>query len=242
MYEGYCNGAIMKPITDEIKYYIQYGIEERDWEFKPALSWSKDQRKEKFEIIKTTIALSNNINGGIILFGISQRRDRSEGTKFDRTGLSTAQYNSFDNNDDDIGRFFIGKTNHELRFELLGGIVSIANEDKKFIALKVYESQTAIPIVCAVDHDDRDPRCRLKKGALYIRSSAKPVESREIRTNEEWDELILRLLERKEKIIHRDLMALLSNVTISKKKQIILKLSTKNESEKYEKYLKRDKL
>lgn len=152
----------MKPLTDEIKNYIQYGTEERRWEFKPPMAWSNNQKKKKFEIAKATFALSNTTNGGFIILGITQRRDRSNGIAFERRGLTTRQYNTFDNSDD-IGRFFNEKTNQELQFEIYSGIVSIDNQDKKFVVMQIYESQGAMPVVCTCDFKSQDRRCRLEK-------------------------------------------------------------------------------
>jgi len=64
----------------------------------------------------------------------------------------------------------------------------------------------------------RDHRCRLEKGDLYIRSISKPVESRKIRTNEEWNELLLRLLSKKEKIVYNDLQKICANAQFGEKK------------------------
>jgi len=100
----------MKPLTDEMINYIQYGTEVRRWEFKPRMAWTNSQKKRKYEITKAVFALSNTTGGGYIIVGISQKRDHSQGTNYERIGLYTRQYNTF-NNDDDIGRFLSEKTN-----------------------------------------------------------------------------------------------------------------------------------
>ncbi|MFH1833375.1 MAG: ATP-binding protein [Candidatus Levyibacteriota bacterium] len=231
----------MKPLTDEMKNYIQYGTEERRWEFKPPMAWSNNQKKKKFEIAKVTFAFSNTTNGGFIILGISQRRDRSNGIIFKRRGLTTRQFNTFDNNDD-IGRFLNEKTNQELKFEVYGGAISIDNQDKKFIVIQIYESQGAMPVVCVYDFKSRDRRCRLIKGDLYIRAISNPIESRMIRTNEEWEELVRRLLSRKEEILHKDLKVLCSNMKFNKKRPVVKKPKKSTKSREYDKFLKRDKL
>lgn len=231
----------MKRLTDEMKNYIQYGTEERRWEFKPPMAWSNNQKKKKFEIAKATFALSNTTNGGFIIFGISQKRDRSNGIQFERKGLTTRQYNTFDN-EDDIGRFFNEKTNQELKFEVYGDTVLIDNQNTNFVVLQIYESQGAMPVICIYDFKSQDRRCRLDKGGLYVRSTSNPIESRIIRTNEEWEELIRRLLSRKEEILHKDLRVLCSNMKFDKKQPAAKKPKKLKQSREYDKFLKRDKL
>ena len=231
----------MKRLTDEMKNYIQYGTEERRWEFKPPMAWSNNQKKKKFEIAKATFALSNTTNGGFIIFGILQKRDRSSGVQFERKGLTTRQYNTFDN-EDDIGRFFNEKTNQELEFEVYGDTVLIDDKNTNFVVLQIYESQGAMPVICICDFKSQDRRCRLDKGGLYVRSTSNPIESRIIRTNEEWEELIRRLLSRKEEILHKDLRVLCSNMKFDKKQVAVKKPKKLKQSGEYDKFLKRDKL
>ena len=231
----------MKSLTDEMKNYIQYGTEERRWEFKPSMAWSNYQKKKKYEIAKATFALSNTTNGGFIILGISQKRDRSNGIKFERKGLSTRQFNTFDNADD-IGRFFNEKTNQELKFEIYGDTVRIDNQDKKFVVMQVYESRGAIPVICTCDFRTQDRHCRIEKGILYIRSTSNPVESRAIKTNEEWEELIRRLLSRKEEILYKDLRVLCGNIKFGEKQKAMKKPRKQKQSAEYDKFLKRDKL
>lgn len=231
----------MKPLTDEMKNYIQYGTEERRWEFKPPMAWSNSQKKKKFEIAKATFALSNTTNGGFIIFGISQKRDRSNGIQFERKGLTTRQYNTFDN-EDDIGRFFNGKTNQELKFEVYGNTVLVDGRNTKFIVMQIYESHGSMPVVCTCDFNSQDRHCRLEKGGLYIRPTSNPVESRIIRTNEEWEELIRRLLSRKEEILYKDLRVLCSNMKFGKNRLMVKKPKKLKQSREYDKFLKRDKL
>ncbi|MFA6193258.1 MAG: RNA-binding domain-containing protein [Parcubacteria group bacterium] len=224
-----------------MKNYIQYGTEEKRWEFKPPMAWSNNQKKKKFEIAKATFALSNLTNGGFIILGISQKRDRSNGIQFERKGLTTKQYNTFDN-EDDIGRFFNEKANQKLKFEVYGDTLLIDDRNTKFVVMRVYESQGVMPLVSTCDFKSQDRRCRLKKGGLYIRPTSNPIESRTIRTSEEWEELIRRLLSRKEEILYKDLRALCSNIKFNKKQPTVKKPKKIKQSREYDKFLKRDKL
>lgn len=231
----------MKSLTDEMKNYIQYGTEERRWEFKPPMAWSNNQKKKKFETAKAVFALSNTTNGGFIIFGISQKQDRSNGVEFKRKGLTTKQFNTFDNSDD-IGRFFNEKVNQELKFEMYGNNVLVDKQSKKFVVMQVYESQGVIPVICTCDFKTQDRHCRLEKGVLYVRSTSNPIESRMIKSNEEWEELIRRLLSRKEEILYKDLRVLCSNMKFGKRQQIAVKPKKPKKPSEYDKFLKRDKL
>ena len=231
----------MKSLTDEMKNYIQYGTEERRWEFKPPMAWSNNQKKKKYEIAKAAFALSNTTSGGFIVLGIPQKRDRSNGIEFERKGLSARQFNTFDN-EDDIGRFLNEKTNQELKFEIYGDSVQIDGQNKKFVVVQIYESQGAMPVICTCDFRTQDRHCRVEKGILYIRSTSNPIESRTIKTNEEWEELIRRLLSRKEEIIYKDLRVLCGNMKFGEKQQVANKPNNQKRSTEYDKFLRRDKL
>lgn len=228
----------MKSLTDEMKSYIQYGTEDRRWEFKPPMVWSKGKKKRKYEIVKAALALSNTTGGGFIVLGISQKRDRSEGDKFERRGLTAKQFQTFDKGDD-LGRFLNEKTNQRLEFEIFGERVRIEYQDRKFVVIQIHESKNVLPVICTCDFKSQDPHCRIETGRLYIRSISSPIESRPIKTNEEWEELIHRLLSRKEEIIYKDLQALCKNVKFARGPQV---RKAKKQSLDYERVLKRDNL
>lgn len=231
----------MRPLTPEMINYIQYGTEERRWEFKPPLHWHKGQHKRKFEIAKAVFALSNITNGGFVVFGITQQRDRTDGNIFERSGLTIRQFNSFDSKDD-IARFFSGKTNQAISFEVFGGVVEIGTANKRFVVVQVYESQEAVPAICTYNYRTRDRRCRLEEGNLYIRSLSDPIESRVIKTSEEWTELIRRLLGRKEEIIYKDLEAVCKIMKFKGPQEETKEAKKAKSTVRYDKYLKRDKL
>jgi hypothetical protein len=225
----------MKNLTEEMVNYIQYGTDEdRQWEFKPPVDWNNPQCRA--EIAKNIFALANIPNGGFIIFGISQSQNRKLEKIFTKNGLSNKQFNSF-NSTDDVGRYLQGKSNLEVKFNIHGGSIKIDEADRKFIVFQVFESELALPVICIFDSGEI-----CKNGSLYIRSLSNPIESRIIKLNEEWEELILRLLSRKEGIINRDLRALLSNVKRIINPPLIKSSATRKKSNAYDKYLKRDKL
>jgi hypothetical protein len=229
----------MKSLTDEMKRYIQYGTEERQWEFKPPMFWGNSRQERKYEITKAVYALSNTTNGGYIVIGILQKMDRNNGVQFKRVGLTTRQYNSFDN-DDDIGRFINAKANQGIKFEIYGGKVSINNNETSFIVMKIFESSDSTPVICTFNNNSKNPHNRLNVGCLYIRTINNPIESRVIRTSEEWKELIRRLLIRKEEILFDDLSIICKNFPRTKDHQV--KKMIKSATSEYDKFLKRDKL
>lgn len=233
----------MKDLDQDMKAQIAYGSESRRWEFKPRMIWGRGQENKKSEIAKAALALSNISGGGFIIIGISQNRDRSGGVKYLRLGLADGQFLSFDN-EDDIGRFFKERASHSIKFEVFGGEVLIPPYSKKFIAIQIYESQASIPVVCAHEykpHAKRNSQARLIKGALYIRSISSPIESRPITTQEEWDEMVNRLLRYREEIVHRDLIAICENINKIKSKERLPQKRSADSSKKYDRFLKRDK-
>ena len=230
----------MKNLTEEMKSYIQYGTDEdRRWEFKPPVKWSNPQCRG--EISKTIFALSNIPDGGFIIFGISQEQNRTEGIVFNKKGLSADELKSFDSIDD-IGRYLQGKANQEIKFDIHGGDVEIDGLKKNFVVLHVFESKLSIPVICAFDCNTSGGVSCTKRGTIYIRSISNPIESRAIKLNEEWEELILRLLHKKEEIMLKDLKALLNNLNITKPPSIIKKIKHLNKTSEFDRYLKRDKL
>lgn len=196
----------MEKLTSYMVNIIQYGSETRKDEFKPPMGWFKTNRTKKFGLVRTALAMTNTPGGGLIYIGISQRRDRRKGVVSERRGVNDKQYRSF-NNPDDIGRFFRGKSNHSIEFALYGGSVTLKGRDKKFVVMQIFESKSYIPVICTWSNPSSKQHCRLAKDAIYIRSIVEPIESKRISSQEEWEEMIRRLLTHKEVFLHRDLVA-----------------------------------
>lgn len=228
----------MKPLTQDMIDFIRSGTETRRWEFKPPMAWSNRQRKRKSELTRTALALSNISGGGYVVIGISQKRDRRNGIVFDRKGLQTYQFRSFDN-PDDIGRFFNERSSQRIKFEIFGGEIQLDTTDKKFIVIQIFELKSFIPMFCTKEFRPREPYARLVKYAIYIRSISDPVESKIISSQEEWEELILRLLKYKEEILYKDLMSICH--IIHRGKKLSKKKIGRKEAVGYTKVLKRDK-
>ena len=175
------------------------------------------------------------------MIGIFQKRDRTNGIVFERRGLTSRQFASF-NSADDIARFFNSKSNQVIKFEIFGGEVNFEAINKKFVVIQILESRSFIPVVYIKDFKPRERHCRLVKDTIYIRPISDPIESRAISSKEEWEEMILRLLVHKEEILHKDLISICRSIT---KKGKVVKLTKKISSQaqnKYDKVLKRDKL
>lgn len=230
----------MKPLTTDMTDVILYGTESRRWEFKSPRGWHRAQKKRKSELTRAALALSNISGGGFIVIGISQKRDRTHGVVLKRKGLTARQFSSF-NSPDDVARFFNARSNQTIKFEIYGGQVQFDDGNKNFVVIQIFESKKFIPVICTQDFKPRERNCRLVKETIYIRSISEPIESRAISTQEEWEEMILRLLTHKEKILHTDLMTICKSIMPKKRITPKKKVSKKSEKE-YEKFLKRDKL
>jgi len=229
----------MEKLTPEMISAIQYGTERRDIEFKPPFKWQESSRSYRIEVVRAAMSFSNIAGGGNIIIGISQGQDRRQGVIYNRVGLSNEQFNSFDV-PDDIGRFVSDKSNQPVRFVLHGGSIEGMAGDNTYVVIKIIEAASYIPIICTSEIKD-DHKIFLRKNAIYIRSSSEPFESREISAKEEWEELILRLLQHKEEFIHSDLMAVCKRL-VKKEAPIIIKAPRIIDEKKYEEYLRRDKL
>jgi len=230
----------MKKLTDKMVNAIQYGTETRSVEFKPPMGWVRTEKNRKPEITKSALAMSNTPGGGIIVVGISQKRDRRSGIIFERKGLSNQQYKSFDNKDD-VARFFNIRSNQSIKFDICGCEVKLESGTRKFVVIKVFESNNFIPIICTQDFKPRERHSRLVKDALYIRSISGPVESRKISSQEEWEEMIVRLIKYKEEILHKDLMVVCRTIGGAEKKQALREKISERAKSQYETVLKRDK-
>lgn len=188
---------------------ILYGSgESRNIEFKPAFDWDTKEapKNQKAETTRALLALSNTPGGGYVIIGITQIRNNQGKTEtLKKIGVSDEVLKSY-GNPDVIGRFVSNYTSYRVKFEIQSSEVSISGEQRRFIAIKVKESTKALPVICKKEYiDQKSHKQWLKEGAVYIRAMTYPIESREIRSIEEWEELILRLLSYKEGIMHDEL-------------------------------------
>jgi len=229
----------MEDLTEEMIAAIQYGSESRKWEFKPPITWSERFNKRKAEITRAVFALSNTRGGGYIVVGIKQPRGTP--ITFDRVGLRRSQFDSFGSHDN-VARYINGKSYKRVEFQIHGGDVELGNEKRRFVVLNIPERKNHIPTICRTNYNPRERHCRLKLGAIYIRSTLEPIESKIVSEEEEWEELILRLLSHKEELLHEELRTICSSL-IRKKLKPIKRLKPIGKSKsKYIDVLKRDKL
>jgi len=231
----------MKKLTEYMVNTIQYGTEARSVEFKSPMGWFRTKKHRKSEMTKAALAMSNTPGGGIIVVGISQKRNRSSGIIFERKGVDNRQYKSFDNKDD-VARFFNGRSNQSIKFDIYGGDVRLESGTKKIIVIKIFESENFIPIICTQDFKSRSRHSRLIKDTIYIRSISDPVESKKISSQEEWEEMIVRLLKYKEEILHKDLMIVCRSIRGVEKKRALKKKISERAKSQYETVLKRETL
>ncbi|PJZ59459.1 helix-turn-helix domain-containing protein [Leptospira adleri] len=145
--------------------------ESRAVEFKRSENW--DSLKAK--IVKSSMAMSNLSDGGLIIIGIDE-----DNKKYQRGGLKSDHLASYSY---DIVLSYINsyaEPHISLNYHL---VEDPDNELKKFIVLDIL-SFSLVPTICAKDGIEN-----LRKGAIYIRSTRIP-ETAEIRSYSEMRELI----------------------------------------------------
>lgn len=126
-------------------------IESQSVDFKESASWHALQHK----IIRTTLAMANLRDGGIIVIGASERGDRWELTGISDEDLATYEV---DEVIDAIHRF--ASPSVDVRLVLVP-----YRDSRIFLTLQVFEFADT-PVVC---RRDGPPNSGLKQGAVYIR-------------------------------------------------------------------------
>jgi len=185
----------------ELDEYITHGKEETFLEYKMGIKWvknskSKNDKNSNYKIVKTMMAMSNNPSGGVIVVGVKEK-DNGE---FSPIGVNEVIYDSYVF--DDISRFIKGQGLCEppMQFKVTRDKMMIHDLEKKFVIIQVSESKE-MPTICtkSVKCDDKQPfypeNILLRENVIYVRSKS-PIESREISSFYEWQELIDRLLEK----------------------------------------------
>ncbi len=155
---------------DRLIELIIHGREERNLEYKSALSWETSEVKDK--ITRTVLAMSNIRDGGAIVLGVEQ-----QGQSFTPAGLTPNQASSFSH---DALSPYVNKY-ADPSVELM--VSSVVHESRSFIVIEVAEFRQ-LPVVCK-----RDGTRWLRRGALYTRSRGK-IETCEVSTHEDMRELL----------------------------------------------------
>ncbi len=228
----------MEDLDDNMKEYIQQGDETKNWEFKPPQKWQVLQ----YELTRSIFAMSNIDGGGNIIIGISERDDRRPGKNHIRRGFTSDNDFKSYNNEDDISRFLNSKCNRKVRFKIFGGPVNFLGKKKLFVVIRVFESKNSVPIICQKNHEISSESNKKKTkvlncGTVYIRSG-NPVASKPIETEEDWQEIIIRLRKLKQENLLDDLNIVCRRFGGLKRKKAMKFLAT--DENKYNESLKKD--
>jgi len=160
--------------------------ESRSVDFKESASW----KNLKLQIIRTSLAMGNLRDGGIIVIGVSER-----GEKWELSGILEDHLSTFDVDDviDGINRY----ASPPIKIDLV--TVEYRNS-RIFLAIQVHEFAD-IPFVCKRNGPDNDKR--LRAGDVFVRPAGKPRTTRIVSADEMQDLLELAAEKQARKIIER---------------------------------------
>lgn len=149
------------PKTDTLQTLVaqllERQTESRSLDYKAPTSFGPD-KKDKGEVLKDIIALSNTRDGGYLLIGVEQ-----SGGKFIAKGVSSDQAASFDPTK--IGEF--AKNHFSLLPVVASHVVTIDGVDLLLLNIEEFDSE---PIVCTKDLHDEKGKPILRAGSIYIRT------------------------------------------------------------------------
>jgi len=128
----------------------------------------------KFRIVKTTLAMGNKRDDGIIIIGVAE-----SGSNWEKIGISSEHIETYDTDDmkGHIGSFASSAINLT--------IVKHSEDGKDYLVIKVDEF-AEYPFVCKKNHKEGD----INIGDVYIRSKTGKPETRKINDEREMRELL----------------------------------------------------
>lgn len=137
----------------------------RSQELKGSMNWNNQQTK--FKITNSILAMSNIRNGGIIIFGANEMKDKT----YDPVGLDLSDFQSFDidNIPDHIGKYASPYATFRLE--------KIDNGNKRFIVISIQEFDE-FPVICKKAYY-MDDKPELQVGDICTRTrNTKPQSSK----------------------------------------------------------------
>ena len=149
---------------------IKLNQEKRFLEYKQSENWESI----KYNIAKSSLAMSNLRDGGYIIIGIKEEVNNT----FTPTGLKEEHIKTYKY--DDIQDFINKYADPQITLDF----AMILYEGKKFIFIIINEFDE-VPIICKRD----GPNSIMKKGTIYIRPQGKP-QSCPVQTQTEMREII----------------------------------------------------
>ena len=158
--------------------------ESKSVDFKESAPWED----LKWQLIRTSLAMGNLRDGGIIVIGASERGDT-----WDLTGISNDHLSTFDVDDviDVINKY----ASPPIKIE----IVTVTYRNSKvFLAMQIHEF-TDCPFVCKKNGPDNNKK--LRAGDVFVRPAGKPRTTRVISADEIQDLLELAAEKRARRIL-----------------------------------------
>lgn len=134
---------------------ILHSSEERNLEYKRSMCW--DNNDTKMKVTKTSMAMANIPDGGVMVFGV----DEISSGHFEPVGMNPDDANSF--NQDDVSDFINGYADPfvELKVE------KIEYDGRQFVIIQIQEF-AELPIICKKDGQEN-----LRRGGVYTRPRRK---------------------------------------------------------------------
>jgi len=173
-----------KELHDRVYNALDRCQESKSVDFKESAPWND----LKWQIIRTTLAMGNLRDGGIIVIGASERDDT-----WDLTGISSEHLSTYDVDDiiDAINKF----ASPPIKIEVV--TVSYRNQNT-FLAIQIHEF-TDSPFVCKKNGPDNIKK--ISAGDVFVRPPGKPRTTRVISAEEMQDLLELAAEKRARRIL-----------------------------------------
>jgi len=150
---------------------VCHGREERNLEYKRSLSWNEPASKAK--LAKSSMAMANLPDGGVIVIGVEKRGEACEAV-----GMEQGHIESF--RQDDVMQY-VNEKYADPYVELT--VTSVSKDNKSFLVIQV-QAFAQLPVICKQDGLEN-----LKRGALFTRSRAK-CETVQVRSQTEMREIL----------------------------------------------------
>lgn len=193
-------------MSSEIEELIDARIETANVDYKEGFEWVKHNRDMQLGVIKDILAMANTRDGGTIIIGV-----KDEG--YELVGVSNAILESFDQSNiaQMVHRYGKPKVNLQVIRTDVSGKSIIAIRVAEFDDVPIISSETITAL--------NSPKPILRKGALYIRTSAATTE--EICSDQEMREVIGRAMVKRGDELLRTVERLIKGQPISPDTQSI---------------------
>lgn len=143
-----------KKLHDRVVGALELCIESQSIELKESCAWDN----LKYKITKTTMAMANLRDGGIIIIGVAERNGN-----FVLEGIRVEHLETFD--PDNINDFINKYASPPLGVNL----VRVEHNGKEYLAIEAQMFKQS-PIICKKTYEGKE---KLKEGAIYIRPLGK---------------------------------------------------------------------